>query len=143
MRPRRSALPDWAEVARMSAHGRAVTGSTDIGQHDGLLGERVGVQGRRFGDLRGVGCLTVVPPGVDDLAAVERLSADKRVRVGEDHGKRTPDGGFGCVGQQVLEVFGVEAQLGEQGRRTEPSVEPSRVVDLRRQKSQYFGIYRT
>ena len=32
-----------AEDARMPAHGHAVTGSTDIGQHDSLLGERVGM----------------------------------------------------------------------------------------------------
>jgi hypothetical protein len=41
----------------MLAHGRTVGESTDVGEHDGLLGERMGVQGSRLGDLRGAACV--------------------------------------------------------------------------------------
>jgi hypothetical protein len=77
-----------AEGACVLGHGHTVGRLTDVGEHDGLLGECMGVQGNRFGDLRGSACFPVVPPRVDDLVSVERLPPGKRVRVGKDHSER-------------------------------------------------------
>jgi hypothetical protein len=64
----------WAtggDGAGMAGELGGVGRAADVGEHDGLLGEGVGEQGRGLGGASGVAGLPVVPPGGVDLSAVE------------------------------------------------------------------------
>jgi hypothetical protein len=71
-----------------------------------------------------------MPPGVDDLAAIQRLPPGQRVRVDQNDGERASNANVSGVDQQMFDVFSVQAQHAEQSRCAEPSVKPSRVLHL-------------